>query len=75
MKKTGKGLNNEELWRKRRDGTVFPTLTNNWLLRDKNGHPSMLCATMVDISELKQREAELAASKKTLETMLNASAI
>jgi PAS domain S-box-containing protein len=70
--KTGKGLNNEELWRKRRDGTVFPTLTNNWILRDKSGRPAMLCATMVDISELRKREAELAASKNTLEAMLNA---
>ena len=49
--KTGKGLNNQEFWRKRCDGTVFPTLTNIWLLKDKSGHPAMFCATMVDISE------------------------
>ncbi len=66
MKKTGKGLQNEELWRKRCDGTVFPTLTNNWLVRDKSGHPAIVCATMVDISGLE-------ASKNTLKAMLNAS--
>ncbi|MGA2322771.1 MAG: PAS domain-containing sensor histidine kinase [Sedimentisphaerales bacterium] len=73
LRKTGKGLNNEEIWHTHRDGTVFPMLMSTWLMRDKSGRPVMECATAVDISELKKREAELAAGKKTLETMLNAS--
>jgi PAS domain S-box-containing protein len=70
--KTGKGLKNLEIWHIRRDGTEFPTLMNKWLLRDGSGRPSMICATAIDISALRQRESELKASKKTLETMLNA---
>jgi len=71
--KTGKGLNNEEIWHKHRDGTVFPMLMSTWLMKDKSGRPVIECATAVDISELRQRETELEASKKILKTMLNAS--
>ena len=70
--KKGKGLNNEEIWDKHRDGTVFPMLMSTWLMKDKSGRPVIECATAVDISELRKREAELEAGKKTQEAMLNA---
>ena len=58
---TGRGMHEEEIWHVHRDGTEFPTLMSDWIMRDDNGNPSLLCATAIDISELKlmqQRERE-----------------
>ncbi len=43
----------------RRDGTVFPTLMAGSVVRDGNGEPAFLAATMIDIAARKKREEEL----------------
>ena len=50
---TGRGMHEEEIWHVRRDGTEFPTLMSDWIMRDDSGNPSLLCATAIDITELK----------------------
>ncbi len=48
-----------EVWHVRRDGTVFPTLMAGSVIRDRNGEPDFLAATMIDITSRKEREEEL----------------
>ncbi|MGD1997230.1 MAG: PAS domain S-box protein, partial [Anaerolineae bacterium] len=48
-----------EIWHVRRDGTVFPTLMHNSLLRDGVGNPIGLIGTMRNIAERKQAEEAL----------------
>ncbi|GAI44825.1 unnamed protein product, partial [marine sediment metagenome] len=43
-----------EVWHKRKDGTVFPTLMTGTAIRDDKGKPLYLSATAVDITERKQ---------------------
>ncbi|NQS97594.1 MAG: PAS domain S-box protein, partial [candidate division Zixibacteria bacterium] len=45
-----------EIWHVRRDGTVFPSLMHNSLLRDEAGNPIGMIGTLRDISEIKQAE-------------------
>ena len=56
-----------EVWHARRDGTVFPTLMNNTLLRDETGKAVLMIGTLADITELKQTEQELRAFRDELE--------
>jgi two-component system, cell cycle sensor histidine kinase and response regulator CckA len=55
-----------------RDGTEFPTLTQNSLFRDGTGDPVGTIVTIRDISGLKQTEDELRRGKETIEALLNA---
>ena len=48
-----------EIWHVRRDGTVFPTLMHNSLLRDEAGKPVGIIGTVRDITERKQAEKAL----------------
>ena len=50
---------NGEIWHARRDGTVFPTLMHNSLLRNEAGNPIGIIGTLRDITEHKQAEDEL----------------
>ncbi len=43
----------------RRDGTVFPTLMAGSVVRNRQGDPVYLAATMIDITGRKEREDEL----------------
>ncbi|HUU19438.1 MAG TPA: PAS domain S-box protein [Sedimentisphaerales bacterium] len=52
----GQGIHGEEVWHVHRDGTEFPTLMSDWVMRDDNGNPSLMCATAIDITELKLME-------------------
>ncbi len=54
---------NEEVWHKRKDGTVFPALMAGNLIRDEKGNPSLIAGTVIDITERKQIEKELAKFK------------
>ena len=56
-----------EIWRIRSDGTVFPTLMQNSLLRDEAGNPTGMIATIRDITELKKEEEELRKARDELE--------
>ncbi len=48
-----------EIWHVRRDGTVFPTLMHNSLLRDETGQPNGMIGTARDIAEWKTMEKNL----------------
>jgi len=50
---------NEEVWHKRRDGTVFPTLMDAVVINDDQGRPLFLSGMAVDITERKETEAVL----------------
>jgi len=56
----------EEVWHKRRDGTVFPTLMTGTLMSDKNGKPLYLSTTAIDITERKEIESALRERMKEL---------
>ncbi len=53
-----------ELWHKRKDETVFPTLMNGALISDDKGNPQLLSATIIDITEQKKAEQDLHDSEK-----------
>jgi len=48
-----------EIWHVRRDGTTFPTLMYNSLLRDEKGNPIGMIGTVRDITERKKMEEQL----------------
>lgn len=55
-----------ELWNTRKDGTVFPILMNASLICDSNQVPQFLSATIIDISEIKEKEKALRKSENDL---------
>jgi PAS domain S-box-containing protein len=57
-----------EIWHARRDGTLFPTLMHNSLLRDEMGNPIGMIGTMRDIT--KQVQAEESIRRRNLELEL-----
>jgi PAS domain S-box-containing protein len=66
LNKTGefKGV----IWHKRRDGTVFPGLMHNSLIKDERNNPIGMMGTLRDISDFKRNEAELNNALKVLLT-------
>ncbi|WP_299983780.1 PAS domain S-box protein [Desulfobacula sp.] len=64
IKKTGsfKG----EIWHVKRDGTVFPTLMHNSLIRDDAGKPIGIMGTLRDITDIKQTDEVLRESERSL---------
>ncbi len=61
------GLAAEEVWRKRKDGSVFPSLLHAIVITDAAGSPLFLSATLIDITERKQAEEELRKAKDAAE--------
>lgn len=55
LKKEG-SYTSEEVWHKRKDGAVFPTLMNATVIKDEEGIALFLSATALDITELKKDE-------------------
>lgn len=49
----------EEVWHRKRDGSVFPTLMNAAIVTDDRNRPQCSFATAVDITERKRVEAEV----------------
>ena len=48
-----------EVWDKRKDGEVYPAWLTVTVLREDDGHPTHYVATMTDITDRKQAEAEI----------------
>lgn len=67
IRKTGRFSG--EVWHVRRDGTVFPTLMQNSLLRDDSGNRVGVVASVRDISESKRVEKELESSREQLRNL------
>ena len=57
-----------ELWHCRADGSVFPGLVHNSILRNHKGVPTGLVVTLRDVTDLKEAEEQLRASHEALET-------
>jgi PAS domain S-box-containing protein len=71
------GRHRGEIWQTRRDGSVFPGLMHNSVLRDAQGRPYGMIGLLRDITDLKQTEdalreshEKLAAYSSSLETMV-----
>jgi len=56
-----------EIWHVHRNGTTFPTLMHNSLIKDETGNVAAMIATLGDITELKQAEETLQKANDTLE--------
>jgi len=67
IKETGEF--NGEIWHKRRDGTVFPALMHNSILRDEAGKPVGIIGTALDITERKKAEQKIQDYKAKLKAM------
>lgn len=63
-----------EIWHARRDGTVFPTLMQNSLLRDDAGNPIGLMGTLRDISTRKKAEDEIKRNLSLLNSTIESTA-
>ncbi|MCF6148617.1 MAG: PAS domain S-box protein [Candidatus Kuenenia sp.] len=62
-----KGFFTGELWHVRRDGTEFPTLMNNTILKDEKGNAIAMIGTLIDITENKKTADELKKSSHFLQ--------
>jgi len=61
----------EELWRRRKDNTIFPSLTTAGVIKDDQGNPLYTAATASDITERKRAEEELKRNRDYLEKLNN----
>ena len=61
-----------EIGHVRRDGTTFPTLMQNSLLRDESGHTVGMIGTLRDITDLKKAEESFRESERTHHEVFNA---
>ena len=57
----------EEVWHKRKDNKIFPTLMNGTLITNEKGKPQFQAVTAIDITSQKLAEDELKKSKGLLE--------
>ncbi len=48
-----------EVWHKRKDGSVFPTMMNATIIKDENNKPLFISASAIDITDRKLAEIEL----------------
>jgi PAS domain S-box-containing protein len=60
---------NKEIWRVRKDGSVFPALMNLTVMNGKNGKPLFLAVLVNNISERKKAEEELENKTHRLEEL------
>jgi PAS domain S-box-containing protein len=59
----------EEMWHKRKDGTVFPVLMTSTLIKDEKKKLSFLAATVVDITDIKNAEKKLRSNANKLRNL------
>ena len=60
---------NGEIWHVHRDGSVFPTLMHNSMLRDETGTPIGIIGTLRDITDRKRAEQALQQSEERFRTV------
>jgi len=60
----------EEVWHKKKNGTVFLTLMTGTAIKDDTGKPSYLSTTLIDITERKQIEMALQRSEEFNSSLL-----
>jgi len=65
-------LEAEEIWRTRKNGTVFPSLMNAIVLYDEQGNPQFLSATTIDISEIKDQDEKIREQNSRLKAVMEA---
>jgi PAS domain S-box-containing protein len=66
-----KGTFSGEIWHRRKDGTPFPTMMRNAVLRDSNGEAIGFIGTLSDISDLKKTEEALRDSEARYRTLFD----
>ncbi|UCF34420.1 MAG: PAS domain S-box protein, partial [Phycisphaerales bacterium] len=66
-----KGTFSGEVWHSRRDGTPFPTMMRNAVLRDSDGKAIGFIGTLSDISDLKKTEEALRDSEARYRTLFD----
>ena len=59
----------EEVWHKKRDNTVFPTLMSATLVKDEAGEPLFMAATAIDMTKHKKAEEALQESELRYRTL------
>ncbi len=59
-----------EIWRVRRDSTVFPSMMHNSLVRNEDGEPIGILGTLRDISDKKRAEVSLQTEKNFSKNLL-----
>ncbi len=69
------GIFSGEIWHVRRDGTVFPTLMNNSLVKDENNKPVGMTGTIYDITEQKKIEEKLIRTQTLFKSVMDQSPI
>ena len=65
----------EEVWHKKRDNTVFPTLMSATLVRDEDEEPLFMAATAIDITKHKKAEESLHNSEKRYRSVVEDSPV
>ncbi len=58
LQETG-GFSNAEVWHKKKDGSIFPTLMDGVIIKDEKGAPLYLSSNTIDITERKKMEEQL----------------
>lgn len=58
IKITG-GFVAEEIWRTRKDGSIFPTLTSANIIVNHMNIPEFMAVTVIDMTEMKSKEMEI----------------
>ena len=54
----------EEVWHKRKDGTLFPTMTSAMVIKNEKGKPLFASLTVIDITDGKLTEDALKESEE-----------